>query len=120
MVTLLKPYKFLFNNGKNKKRRKSYCTTKLPTTRLTRVIEKTTKLPTTRLTRVIKKTTKLRHIVENRLLARQLPLSQEETTSLGPIGSSFPMHQINGVASSSLSPQVVAQATITAKTLLQE
>jgi hypothetical protein len=53
MVTLLKPYKFLFNNGKNKKRRKSYCTTKLPTTRLTRVIEKTTKL---------------HHIAENRLL----------------------------------------------------
>jgi hypothetical protein len=53
VATLLKPYKFLFNSGKKKKRRKNYCTTKLPITRLTRVIEKTTKL---------------HHIAENRLL----------------------------------------------------
>jgi hypothetical protein len=56
----------------------------------------------------------------DRLLARQLPLSQEETTSICHIGSSSPMHQTNGVASSSLSLQIVTQGTITAKTLLQE
>jgi hypothetical protein len=55
MVMFLKPWKFLFGNGKNKKTRMNTCTTKLLATRSTRVI---------------KKTTQLCHIVENRLLAR--------------------------------------------------
>ncbi len=59
----LKPWKLLFGNGKNKKTRMNTCTTKLLATRSTRVI---------------KKTTQLCHIIEDRLLARQLPLSQRK------------------------------------------
>jgi hypothetical protein len=44
MVMLLKPWKFLFGNGKKKKTRRSFRTTKLPATRSTRVVEKATEL----------------------------------------------------------------------------
>jgi hypothetical protein len=41
-------------------------------------VGKRTKLLATRLTKVIEKTTKLCHTIENRFLARQLPLLQKK------------------------------------------
>jgi hypothetical protein len=85
------------------------------------------KLPTTRSTKVIKKIAKLCHTAKSRLLAMQLPLSQEEAIGPSPIGSSYPiiiwstpMHPTNVATSSFLSPQVGTQATTTIKTQQQE
>jgi len=114
VAMLLNPWKPLFGSGKKKKtwKRKSSCTTKLPATRSTRVG---------------KKTTKLCHIIESRLLARQLPLSHKEATCPSLTGSSspiinwfVPMHQTNVATSSFLSPQVATQTTTTIKTQQQE
>jgi hypothetical protein len=114
MATLLNPWKPLFGSGKKKKtrKRKSSCTTKLPTTKSTRVG---------------KKTTKLCHTTESRLLARQLPLLQKEATGPSLTGSSspiinwsIPMHQTNVATSSFLSSQLAAQTTTTIKTQQQE
>ncbi len=71
VAMLLKPWKFLFGNGKNKKRRRSYCTTKLIATKSTRVV---------------KKTVELCHTYENKHLAKQLPLSREEAIGPSPTG----------------------------------
>jgi hypothetical protein len=107
MVTLLNPWKPLFGSGKKKKTRKSSCTTKLPTTKSTRVG---------------KKKTKLCHTIESRLLARQLSLSQKEAIGPSLTGSSspiinwsIPMHQTNVATSSFLSSQLATQTTTTIK-----
>jgi hypothetical protein len=73
---LLKPWKFLFGNGKKKRRRRSSCTTKMPTTKSTRVV---------------KKIVQLCHTTKSKHLTKQLPLSQEEATGPSPIGSSLPI-----------------------------
>jgi len=67
----------MFGSGKKKKTRtKSYCTTKLFATRSTRVVEKVVELC---------------HIVENRLLAKQLPLLQKGVVGPSLAGSSSPI-----------------------------
>jgi hypothetical protein len=55
VATLLKPWKFLFNNGKKKmKRKKNFCTIKLLVTRA----------------KVVEKVAELCHAIENKLLVR--------------------------------------------------
>jgi hypothetical protein len=78
-------------------------------------------------TRVVKKIAKLCHIAKNKLLAKQLPLSQKEITSPSPVGSSFPiinwsipMHQTNVATSSSLTLNVIVELTTVTKTQQQE
>jgi hypothetical protein len=91
----------MFGIGKNKKmKRKSSCTTKLFATRSTKVIEKVIELC---------------HIVENRLLVKQLPLLRKGVAGPNLAGSSSPIiswsiprHQTNVATSSFLSRQVVA------------